>query len=193
MEEIKNIIQNKRNDYDCRFILSTIHGSKGLEYDNVYIIDVKDGILPETVPQDLQHMKSEEREAYEEERRLFYVAATRAKNNLYIFKSHEPSIFIKQLFYKQHIEENSKRHAERKVRNLPAKTVPYGQPNKSFSEEEFNIFVNNLAEGIIVSHKNFGQGVVTYMDDNDIKIMFGEEIKTFKLKILLKKNMINVE
>ena len=52
LDELKDIIKNKETDYDCPFILSTIHASKGLEYDNVYIIDAFDGILPEKIPTD---------------------------------------------------------------------------------------------------------------------------------------------
>ena len=192
MEEIKNIIQNKRNDSGCQFILSTIHGSKGLEYDNVYIIDVQDGIFPEVVPHDLKHIAREELGIYEEERRLFYVGATRAKNNLYLFKSHEPSIFIKQLFYKKHVDENEKRPDERKVKKVSVKATPYGKTDKQFSEEEFNRFVYNLAEGVIVSHKKYGQGVVTDMDDTNIAIMFDDEVKIFNLKILFQNNILEI-
>ncbi len=57
--------------------LMTIHASKGLEFDNVFLAGVEDHILP--------HQKSvEESGNVEEERRLFYVAITRARKNLYI-------------------------------------------------------------------------------------------------------------
>lgn len=59
------------------FWISTIHSSKGLEYDNVFLIDVFDGILP---------AETESYKDYEEERRLFYVGITRARNNLTVFK-----------------------------------------------------------------------------------------------------------
>jgi len=97
MEELKTIIQEKRNYSSCPFILSTIHGSKGLEYDNVFLIDVQDGIFPEEVPVDLKHIAKDELETYEEERRLFYVGVTRAKHNLYLFKTQQKSTFISQL------------------------------------------------------------------------------------------------
>ena len=49
LEELRTIIQEKVSDKDCPFILSTMHASKGLEYDTVYLLDVMDGILPEKV------------------------------------------------------------------------------------------------------------------------------------------------
>ena len=62
-------------------ILSTVHSSKGLEYDTVYLLDVLDGILPAvTEPKD-----AGQQDQYQEERRLFYVAVTRARNRLYLF------------------------------------------------------------------------------------------------------------
>ncbi|MCB9757855.1 MAG: ATP-dependent helicase [Candidatus Omnitrophica bacterium] len=60
-------------------ILSTIHSAKGLEWHTVFLICVTEGYLPS-----YQSMNNEA--AIEEERRLFYVAATRAKNNLYLLR-----------------------------------------------------------------------------------------------------------
>lgn len=192
MEELKNIIQNKRSDFECQFILSTIHGSKGLEYDNVYIIDVQDGIFPEEVPGDLKHIEREELGLYEEERRLFYVGATRAKNNLYLFKSHEASVFIKQLLYKKYIDDNNKRQTENKTKNASLKMTSHGKAEKQFAEEEFKGFLYNLAEGVIVSHRKYGQGVVTDMDDTNVAIMFGDDVKIFNLRILFQNNILQI-
>ncbi len=62
--------------------LSTIHSSKGLEWDSVYLISLIDGVLPSSFALDNE-------EEIEEESRLFYVAVTRAKNKLYMSMSHE--------------------------------------------------------------------------------------------------------
>lgn len=78
-------------------ILSTIHGSKGLEYDTVYLIDVIDGLFPEEVPASRKYMSAEERRAYEEERRLFYVAMTRARNRLCVFTTDAKSVLADEL------------------------------------------------------------------------------------------------
>lgn len=61
--------------------LSTMHGAKGLEYDTVIIMDANEGIVP--------HKKSVLKADIEEERRMFYVAVTRAKRRLYIFHCKE--------------------------------------------------------------------------------------------------------
>ncbi len=79
------------------FQIETYHGSKGLEYDVVILPDVIDGIVPN------RQVKTQEE--IEEERRMLYVAMTRAKMRLYIFtvdnkKTDErPSVFLKPLFF----------------------------------------------------------------------------------------------
>ena len=83
LEELRSLIANHKNDPDCPLTLATVHSSKGLEYERVYLLDVMDGILPAQ-----NRMESRDEEAirqYEEERRIFYVAMTRAKDQLYLF------------------------------------------------------------------------------------------------------------
>ncbi|MGD0383623.1 MAG: ATP-dependent helicase [Thermoguttaceae bacterium] len=62
---------------DDYLVLSTIHSAKGLEWDAVYVIHAADGCIP-------SDMATKDAEEIEEERRLFYVALTRAKNWLYV-------------------------------------------------------------------------------------------------------------
>jgi DNA helicase-2/ATP-dependent DNA helicase PcrA len=70
-----------------RVILSTIHGTKGLEFKNVFILDLKQGVFPSILCNDI-----------EEERRLFYVGITRAKQNLILcYTENKPSQFLKEI------------------------------------------------------------------------------------------------
>jgi DNA helicase-2/ATP-dependent DNA helicase PcrA len=67
--------------------LSTIHASKGLEFDAAIIVDCTDGVLPQFLTED-----------EEEERRLFYVALTRAVNRLVLcFNQSNPSRFLREI------------------------------------------------------------------------------------------------
>ena len=95
-EDFYDHINNYREDYqknkkstdkNMNIQLMTIHASKGLEFDEVYIPDVNEGTYP--------HGKMLDKESMEEERRVFYVALTRAKNKLYIsyLKKEEDSGF----------------------------------------------------------------------------------------------------
>ena len=65
-----------RNDKKDAVSLMTMHGAKGLEFDTVFIVGAKEGISP--------YKKAETKEELEEERRMFYVAMTRAKRKLII-------------------------------------------------------------------------------------------------------------
>ena len=99
LEKLRQVLKEKSSERDCPFILSTIHASKGLEYDSVYLLDVIDGVLPAQIPKDLKKAEKAELEAYEEERRLFYVGITRAKDQLYVFTMKtQHSTFCDELF-----------------------------------------------------------------------------------------------
>lgn len=94
-EQLREQMQKNRNPDDA-ITICTMHSSKGLEYSNVYIMDANEDITP--------HQKAVLEEDIGEERRLFYVAMTRAKDNLYIYyvkerfgKDMKPSRFIEEM------------------------------------------------------------------------------------------------
>lgn len=97
LEYLQSMLREKHPDYDSNFILSTIHSSKGLEYEEVYLMDVCDGVFPDKVVYSKKATPQEKKE-FEEERRLFYVGMTRAKSVLHIFRlSEETSSFIREM------------------------------------------------------------------------------------------------
>ena len=91
LDYLQNMLKNMQPDYKCPFILSTIHSSKGLEYDCVYLMDICDGVFPSKPLNNIAKPSKAELKEFEEERRLFYVGMTRAKNdlNIFTFKSKE--------------------------------------------------------------------------------------------------------
>lgn len=99
IESYKETLQKKKNErgagHGIEFL--TMHGAKGLEYEVVFIIGGNEGVIP--------YKKAKLEEEIEEERRLFYVAMTRAKRKLIISyvkekngKSKSPSRFVNELF-----------------------------------------------------------------------------------------------
>lgn len=95
-----------------KLLLSTIHSSKGLEWEHVYIIDCSCDTLPCIRPS----FYKDEINNYEEERRLFYVACSRAKNFLNLSFSGNISPFIKELNKDNYISYNI--NTNLKIKNI---------------------------------------------------------------------------
>jgi len=102
-------------------ILSTIHSAKGLEWDSVFVLHAADGNIP-------SDMATEDEEQIEEERRLFYVSLTRAKQHLYV-------MFPQRYYFRR----NSDRHSFAQLtRFLPDDTLQYfdRRPAMLFTPDE---------------------------------------------------------
>lgn len=96
LAELNGIMAVNTDDPGIGLTLSTIHSSKGLEYDCVFLLDVIDETLPCITSDKLGDKEDVKR--YEEERRLFYVAMTRAKSELYLFSCKgESSEFLREI------------------------------------------------------------------------------------------------
>lgn len=87
LEEVALFSEADRDDStDDRVTLMTVHSAKGLEYENVFVVGMDDGIFPSSRAFDSQ-------EDMEEERRLAYVAITRAKKRLYLINARRRMLF----------------------------------------------------------------------------------------------------
>ena len=95
LETLEKQMKNM-SETESRITLSTVHSSKGLEYDSVYLVDVFDGLFP-SIMQDAS--ETEAFESMQEERRLFYVAMTRAKKSLTVYQMQDrESSFVDEVF-----------------------------------------------------------------------------------------------
>ena len=142
--------------------LSTIHSSKGLEYPHVILVDVLDGILPKvpSVPSDHNDF-----DTYQEERRLFYVAMTRAQDVLWVlsYKTQElPSAFVQELF-----------------------------PPITPKEQAAKVHATMFHPGVKVRHKKYGEGKIIDLSQDIVTISFpqaGE--KKFSLSTTVKNGLL---
>lgn len=107
--EEDDLLFDNLDDFSIRYM--TVHKSKGLEEENVLLIHLENSMLgfPNKMADDLLlHfvLKGKDEFLYEEERRLFYVALTRTKQDIYLFVPKEnPSCFVTELLnYSQHVE-----------------------------------------------------------------------------------------
>ena len=166
--------QDKEDDSNEEYIsLMTIHMAKGLEFSVVFIVGVEEDLFP-------SQMMISSREDLEEERRLFYVAITRAMKKLYltysstryrygVLKDCEKSRFIKEISpaYLDFDNFNTNRSLvsnvlKEKKRNLsPIKKV---STNNSSSIKSSNI--DDLIEGVNVKHEIFGIGTIKKVDNH---------------------------
>ncbi|SOC15824.1 DNA helicase-2/ATP-dependent DNA helicase PcrA [Ureibacillus xyleni] len=163
---------------------STLHSSKGLEFQTVYMIDLIDGIIP-------SHTKDEDEggeEEREEEVRLFYVGMTRAIAHLelisYARKFHAPvkkSEFIDQVHQIMHPNDQKKPiKREKKVKERPAN--PNGIKERSL-----------LKVGLKVKHIVFGPGEIVSCDDELLEIRFNNGKKKFQIATCLKQGFLEIE
>ena len=148
-----------------RVSLMTIHSVKGLEFDNVFIVGMEDGLFPH-----YNSINEGTLAAIEEERRLCYVAITRAKKNLWMLNCKRrmlfgntqinmPSRFMDEIDDKYLETENNSN-------NILNKVVSF------IKEDKFRKDDVSYNMGDHVKHDEFGEGVVVSVDGSLITIAF---------------------
>ena len=150
--------------------LMTVHSAKGLEFKVVFIIGLEENIMP--------HANSLMDESeLEEERRLMYVAITRAKEKLYFLNAQ------KRMLYGRITVNPPSRFISEISDNLLDKENPQMKQNvinkNLLYDDEEN--TNEFKKGDIVMHLTFGKGVVTEVDDRFMTIAFSYRIGTKKV------------
>lgn len=158
-------VSEQKNDNEDKVTLMTMHAVKGLEYDYVFVVGVEEGLFP--------HSNSlESNDELEEERRLCYVAITRAKKKLYLINarsrilygkvsSNVPSRFINEIS-DEYIETIGKKEDINVFK-------PKIDKNKMMNED------NDLHPGDMVNHDKYGFGVVVTIDGSIATISFKKD------------------
>ena len=172
--------QDSESNDDNKVSLMTIHLAKGLEFPNVYIVGLEENLFPSA-------MNLNSRSELEEERRLFYVALTRAEKKInlsYVLSRYrwgkpvdsEKSRFIDEIkdeFLENSIVQNSISRNFSKNEEFNKVGVRYKKPKKKLpsnfvkiksSNEKSNLFDSKLEIGNIVIHERFGKGKVVSIE-----------------------------
>ena len=145
-----------------RISLMTVHSVKGLEFDHVFVVGMEEGIFP--------HMNSlMETSEVEEERRLCYVAITRAKDDLHLVNARRRTLFGKEQVnpVSRFIGEISKDLIETNVEAELPKQEQKIEVEDMFREEEVDYQV-----GDYVYHETFGTGRVVEVTNTLVSVAF---------------------
>ncbi len=176
-----------------KIILSTVHSSKGLEYDNVVLLDVIDNVFPSKTA--VESLHSKKCEDYEEEVRLFYVAITRAKNNLSIISyknqiedSVDMSCFVHEIFDQKFYSKNKRQLREIKYGSTVTKKT---RVNKQSLKNHYDSSL--YTKGRRVDHLHFEEGTIINMIDGTIDIDFDKHgRKQLSLELCINKHLIKL-
>jgi len=157
--------------------LATIHSAKGLEFDTVFVVGLDEGIMP------ISRATLMEREM-EEERRLMYVAVTRAKQRLYLTRAQSRFLFgdrnctIASRFYNEASELISPKKQQIYTDNDFLPTI-----NPTISKSKDDKEISKYKVGNVVNHLTFGKGMILNIANGNADIIFDKVgKKTLALK-----------
>ncbi len=189
------LVQNGDVDSGEFVTVATIHAVKGLEFPVVFIAGCEEGILPSSMAN-----KGEDPEgALEEERRLMYVAATRAKDRLYITYTSQrfrydrvvnsiPSRFVTEAKGDLPEERREQRPRAQQFGQKPVyKSTYQTQVDRSYQAsttppKKSAADVAAFKSGVAVSHPKYGDGTVIVVDQDTVTVLFkGAGLKKFVL------------
>jgi len=156
---------SEHQDGNNKVNLMTIHAVKGLEFDHVFVIGMEEGIFPH-----YNSINEGTMAAIEEERRLCYVAITRAKKNLWMLNAKRRMLFgnAQMNMPSRFMDEIDSRYldVENNKTTLVDRVINFKKEDK-FKKEDVSYDV-----GDHVSHVDFGEGVVVMVDKSIITIAF---------------------
>ena len=145
--------------------LMTVHSVKGLEYDYVFIIGMEEGIFPH-----YNSIMEGTNEAIEEERRLCYVAITRAKKKLWIINTKKRMLYGQTQVNapSRFIDEIDDKYLEREKKT----TSIFSKVTKINKERMYRTNDVDYNIGDNIRHEDYGEGVVTAIDKKIITVAF---------------------
>lgn len=162
--------------------LLTFHASKGLEFDTVYLIDCMNGITP--LQAAILDFQNKEVDAYEEERRLFYVAMTRAKSQLELISvaSKHQLLFTRSDFFVEVSKLNPGCETTSSLTPTERKRPSIHQLKEGLILKD-SVDLSPYQIGTVIEHKLFGIGTILQREGEIATIEFLHETKRISLRI----------
>ena len=173
--------------------LLTFHASKGLEFNTVFLVDCMDGITPSSSALN-QHLLHEEEE-FEEERRLFYVAMTRARHQLQILSvaNKHNMLFNRSVFVK---DVHQILYPKSATESLPQpKRTASGRSISELKSMNLTTSVDLKAYqiGVLIHHQRFGDGTIIDLEGEIATIQFEHEQKRISLRITVENGNVSLK
>ncbi len=173
--------------------LLTFHASKGLELNTDILVDCMDGITPSSSALN-QHLLHEEEE-FEEERRLFYVAMTRARHQLQILSvaNKHNMLFNRSVFVK---DVHQILYPKSATESLPQpKRTASGRSISELKSMNLTTSVDLKAYqiGVLIHHQRFGDGTIIDLEGEIATIQFEHEQKRISLRITVENGNVTLK
>ncbi len=169
---------SEHQDGNNKVSLMTVHSVKGLEFDDVFVIGMEEGIFPH-----YNAINEGTNSAIEEERRLCYVAITRAKKKLWLLNAKKRMLFGNTQVNppSRFMDEIDSKYVDSEKRT----TSLVGSVKKIVKENMFNNDDTDFNVGDMIHHTDYGNGIVTAVDKSIIMVAFPHP---FGIKKLMKKH-----
>ena len=169
---------SEHQDGNNKVSLMTVHSVKGLEFDDVFVIGMEEGIFPH-----YNAINEGTNSAIEEERRLCYVAITRAKKKLWLLNAKKRMLFGNTQVNppSRFMDEIDSKYVDSEKRT----TSLVGSVKKIVKENMFNNDDTDFNVGDMIHHTDYGNGIVTAVDKSIITVAFPHP---FGIKKLMKKH-----
>lgn len=177
LSDLEQHLKESVGNYGSSLLLSTLHASKGLEFDHVYLVDLNKDILPAPFIESTDGIAAvTEDQHLEEERRLFYVGMSRGRKSIHLLQhKFSAGAYIAPSPFLSEVEKSFKKITK----------TGSSQPLEPVLNHSYTI-------GCTLIHEKFGEGTLIDMDGDHWHITFSTGTKKLSAKIMIDNKLIRL-